>query len=121
MILFLVLNIACGFGTFPALIQFPLFNWLSYIMPFTYMMHAQGALIFNVAVGANALSASLYILQCVGILLIYPLIFYSLGLYNARRRSREIYYGSSIKKDVLDSLKRLGIEKRYLNKKGNLS
>lgn len=120
MIVFLVLNIACGFGTFPAIIQFPLFHWLSYIMPFSYMMHAQGALIFNIAVGTNLLSQSFYILQCVGILLIYPAVFATLGCFNARRREREIYYGSSIKKDVLDSLKKLNIDKCYTNKKGEL-
>lgn len=120
MIAFLVLNIACGFGTFPAIIQFPLFHWLSYIMPFSYMMHAQGALIFNVAVGVNTLSASLYILQCVGILMIYPILFFGLGCLNARRREREIYYGSANKKDVLDSLVKLGINKHYQNNKGEL-
>lgn len=120
MIVLLVLNIACGFGTFPALIQFPLFHWLSYIMPFSYMMHAQGALIFNIAVNTNVLSQSLYILQCVGILLIYPIIFFIIGCFNAKRREREIYYGSSIKKDVLDSLCKLKIDKKYVDDKGQL-
>jgi hypothetical protein len=83
-------------------------------------MHAQGALIFNIAVGTNVLSQSLYILQCLGILLIYPAIFFSIGCFNAKRREREIYYGSSIKKDVLDSLHKLGIDKKYVNNKGEL-
>jgi hypothetical protein len=83
-------------------------------------MHAQGALIFNIAAGANTLASSLYILQCVGILCIYPVIFGAIGYLNSKRREREIYYGSSLKKDVLDSLKKLNIDKQYVNEKGQL-
>ncbi|MDR0545701.1 MAG: ABC transporter permease [Mycoplasmataceae bacterium] len=121
MILFMILNVACGFGTFPAFMQFPFFHYLSYIMPFTWINHAQGTILYGLANPANYVGNVLYILMCVGILLLFVVLFYGLGLAQSRHRVREIYYGSWRASFVLESLKELGIEKQYTDNHGKLN
>jgi hypothetical protein len=52
-----------------------------------------------------------------GILLIYAVIFYSIGCYNAKRRMREIYYGSSNKYKLGNALIALKLKKYVLKNK----
>jgi putative membrane protein len=119
-VVFLILNICCGGGTFPAFMLNPLFMVLSYIMPFTYLIHAQGAIIYGLSAGVNIFSNWMMVLQSCGILLIFPIVFFLWGLFISRRREREIFYGSCNKKDVLHSLQLLHMDKKYLNIKGEL-
>lgn len=120
LILFLILNIAGGFGTFPAIMQFKFFHYLSYILPFTWMNHAQGTILFGLFNSANYVGNILQIFKCVGILCIFAIGFYLLGLFMSRHRTREIYYGSWKSKFVLESLKELKIEHKYLDKNNRL-
>jgi putative membrane protein len=74
--------------------QFPFFHYVSYILPFTYMIHAQGAIVYGIGTNTHVFANALYVLQNVGILLIYVIIFGVLGLFMSRRRERELYYGT---------------------------
>jgi hypothetical protein len=98
----------------------PFFNFISYLVPFTYVIHAQGTIIYGIAANVNVASNSLYVLQMFGILLIYPIIFSLLGYFVSKRREREMNYGSCNRTYVYNALKELKIEKRYLNSKGKL-
>jgi putative membrane protein len=60
--------------------QFEFFRYISYIMPFTYAIHAQGAIIYGIGSGVNILDNSLYILSMCGVLLIYVVVFGLNGL-----------------------------------------
>lgn len=118
-VVFMVLNLAAGWGTFPAYAQFPFFNIISNILPFTYMMHAQDAIIYGISTGVHVYQNSLVVLQSIGILLIYVIVFHGLGTFMAYRRERELYYGSYNRKHLGTVLKKLGYsEYCKINQKG---
>jgi putative membrane protein len=99
--------------------QFPFFNYISYILPFTYMIHGQGAIVYGIATNTHVLQNSLFILQNIGILLIFPVIFYPIGLFMSHRRERELYYGTYRKYRLGGILKKMGYAKYcYETKKG---
>jgi putative membrane protein len=56
MIIYLVLNIAAGGGTFPVFSQNFLFQAISYLMPFRYAIEAEGAAIYGLGAGVNITS-----------------------------------------------------------------
>ncbi|MDR0340863.1 MAG: hypothetical protein LBH55_01145 [Mycoplasmataceae bacterium] len=113
----LVLNICFGGGTFPAILQNPYLNWIAYIMPFTYAINGESAIIYGISANFNVTQNLVYLLQMCGILLIYAVIFYSIGCYNAKRRMREIYYGSSNKYKLGNALIALKLKKYVLKNK----
>jgi putative membrane protein len=88
--------------------QFDFFRIISYVMPFTYAIHAQGAIVYGISSGVNLLSNSLYVLEKVGILLIYGLVFGLNGLYQAKHREREMLYGGCNRKKISIALIALG-------------
>jgi putative membrane protein len=115
----MVFNVGAGWGTFPAFMQFPFFHYVSYLLPFTYMMHIQGAIAYGIGTGTHVFANSMYILQNIGILLIYPAIFIPLGLFFSRFRERELYYGTASNKKLAVALHKLNLSK-YLNAKGKV-
>jgi hypothetical protein len=100
--------------------QLPFFNWVSMFLPFTYMMHIQGAIIYGISTGTHVMFNSLYILQNVATLLIYPAIFIPLGLFMSKYRERELYYGSANAKHIANVLKHLG-KTAWLKPNGKLN
>jgi hypothetical protein len=95
--------------------QFDFFKVISYIMPFTYAIHAQGAIIFGIGSGADIAFYSLYVLKMVGILCIYLAVFLSLGMIMSKRRQRELLYGTASAKKLFNVFKDLGINNNYVN------
>jgi hypothetical protein len=74
--------------------QWPVFEWLSYITPFTYMIHVQSAIAYGIATGTNIFANTIYILENMAILVVFAVAFYALGLFMSSHREREIYYGT---------------------------
>ncbi|MDR1234973.1 MAG: hypothetical protein LBJ97_02695 [Mycoplasmataceae bacterium] len=110
-VIFMVLNLAAGWGTFPPYAQFEIFNVISNILPFTYMMHAQDAIIYGISTGAHVFENSMVVLENVGILLIYLVLFNALGTFMSYRRERELLYGTYNRKHLGVVLKKLGYSK----------
>jgi hypothetical protein len=88
--------------------QFQAFNWISIFLPFTYMMHIQGAIVYGISTGTHVMFNVVYILQNIATLLIYPAVFIPLGLFMSKYRERELYYGSAKGKKIASACKHLG-------------
>jgi hypothetical protein len=86
-------------------------------MPFTYAIHAQGAIIFGIGGGVNILANTLYILQMAGALCLFAAFFIVLGLIMSRRRQREILYGTANSKKCYKVIKALKLSDKYCNNK----
>ncbi len=99
-ILFLIINLSSGWGTFPPIMQFPIFEVLSYIAPFTYSIKNIGAIVYGVGiVGSNWPDASFILGNC-GISLIYLFIGLFLGFFGSMRLTKMQFYGSRNKKKL---------------------
>jgi putative membrane protein len=99
--------------------QFGFFQVISHIMPFTYAIHAQGAIIFGIGGGVNILANTLYILQMAAILCIFAALFVTLGLAMSKRRQRELLYGTANAKKCYKAIKALKLDGKYINSKTN--
>ncbi|AVN60598.1 hypothetical protein CG007_03225 [Mesoplasma entomophilum] len=108
-VVYLVINISSGWGTFPSFMQFEFFHKISFIAEFTYVLHGLGSIIYGVGENGFNLTDSLYIMQQAGTLLIFAIFFVSIGLYGAKNRNREIRFGSFIGKHVVDGMISLGL------------
>ncbi|WP_164704246.1 hypothetical protein [Mesoplasma coleopterae] len=108
-VIYLVINISSGWGTFPSFMQFEFFHKISFIAEFTYVLHGLGSIIYGVGENGFNLTDSLYVMQQAGTLLIFALFFVSIGLYGAKNRNREIRFGSFIGKHVVDGMISLGL------------
>lgn len=117
-ILLLIINLSSGWGTFPTFMQAGIFNVLSYIAPYTYSIHGQGFIIYSIAVNGANLGDTLYLMQQLGILVIWGVVFITIGLLASILRTREMYYGTH-------NSKRLGKillqekQAKYVNLKSN--
>jgi hypothetical protein len=72
------------------------------------MMHAQDAIIYGISTGSHVFENSMVVLQDVGILLIFVVLFGTLGLFMSRRRERELYYGTYNRKHLGKVLNKMG-------------
>lgn len=115
-ILLLIINLSSGWGTFPTFMQAGIFNFLSYFAPYTYSMHGQGVIIYSIAVNGVNWADTLYILQQTGILLIWSVIFITIGLLGSVLRNREINYGTCKSKKLGQILTEQKLNK-YVNPK----
>lgn len=99
-ILFLIINLSSGWGTFPPSMQFGFFKVLSYIAPFTYTIKNLGAIVYGVAIsGANTMD-TMFIMQNIGITLIFLLISIFLGLFAAFKLTKQQFYGTANGKKI---------------------
>ncbi|AVN65325.1 hypothetical protein CG002_03105 [Mesoplasma florum] len=110
-IIYLVINISSGWGTFPSFMQFEFFHKISFVAEFTYVLHGLGSIIYGVGENGFNSTDTLYIMQQAGILLIFAVFFVTLGLIGARNRNREIRFGSFLGKHVIDGMISLGLAK----------
>ncbi|AHI53335.1 ABC transporter permease [Spiroplasma culicicola] len=111
-VIYMVLNLAAGWGTFPSFMQFDFFYGASFITIFTYAIHAMGSIIYGIgSLGFNT-ADSLYILQQAGILLIFIGVFITIALFVARKRMKEMYFGTSNPKYVSEALLQLGLNEQ---------
>ncbi len=99
-ILFLIINLSSGWGTFPPYMQAPFFQVLSYIAPFTYSIKNIGAIVYGVGVVGNNWQDASFILGNVGITLIYLVIGLVLGAFGCMRLTKMQFYGSRNKKKL---------------------
>ncbi|WP_169733562.1 hypothetical protein [Mesoplasma melaleucae] len=110
-IIYLVINISSGWGTFPSFMQFEFFHKISFVAEFTYVLHGLGAIVYGVGEHGFNTTDTLYIMQQAGILLAFGVFFVLLGLIGARNRNREIRFGSFMGKHVVDGMNSLGMVK----------
>ncbi|WP_338969223.1 hypothetical protein [Spiroplasma endosymbiont of Labia minor] len=110
-VVYIVLNLASGWGTFPAFMQFGFFDFVSNIVPFTYALHGIGSIVYGIgSIDINS-ADTLYILMQWGILWIFFAVFISLGIGMSILRNREILFGSYKAKWIVDGLVALNMEK----------
>jgi hypothetical protein len=64
------------------------------------MMHAQDAIIYGISTGAHVFENSMVVLENVGILLIYLVLFNALGTFMSYRRERELLFGTYNRKHL---------------------
>lgn len=103
-IIFLIINLSSGWGTFPPSMQAPIFQVLSYIAPFTYAIKNIGAIVYGIGImGANWQDQS-FILTNIGIGLIYVVIGLIIGCFGCVRLTKMHFYGSRNKKKLAISL-----------------
>ncbi len=103
-ILFLIINLSSGWGTFPPSMQAPIFQVLSYIAPFTYAIKNIGAIVYGIGVvGANWQDQA-FILGNIGISCIYIVIGILIGCLGCMRLTKMQFYGARHKKKLAISL-----------------
>lgn len=111
-VIVLVLSLAAGGGTFPAISQFAFFHAISYVVPFTYVLKGLGAIVYGVSGSGTTVLTTNYIFAQFGILLIYFVLFMSLGLgVGSRLLMRQMNWGSQRGKIVIQAMKDLGRDK----------
>lgn len=93
-ILLLIVNLSSGWGTFPPQMQFPFFQVLSYIAPFTYQIRNIGAIVYGIGVQGSNIIDNMFILQNIGISLIYLLISILLAFIGSMKLTKMQYYGT---------------------------
>lgn len=103
-ILFLIVNITSGWGTFPPVMQFKFFQVISHIAPFTYCIHNQGLIIYGVAVNGQNYLDTMAILKYSGIQLIYLAIGYILSIYEGMNLQKITFFGSANAKHVGEAI-----------------
>ncbi|ASZ09371.1 hypothetical protein CK556_03385 [Mesoplasma chauliocola] len=118
-IIYLVVNISSGWGTFPSFMQFEFFHKLSFVAEFTYILHGLGSIVYGVGENGFNSADTLYIIQQAGILLIFALFFVLIGLFGAKHRNREIRFGSFNGKHVIDGMTVLGMQNEIDEFKSN--
>ncbi|AGM24614.1 ABC transporter permease [Spiroplasma chrysopicola] len=109
-VLYLILNLTAGWGTFPSFLQADFFNTLSVITPFKYVVHGMGDIIYGISTGeGNLWQYQKEILINSGILLIWipVLIIISLGLTTLWRK--EELFGTINNKKIKTSLEKLNL------------
>ncbi|AUF83582.1 hypothetical protein CXP39_02090 [Mesoplasma syrphidae] len=109
-VIVMVLSLAAGGGTFPAFAQFKFFHYVSYFVPFTYVIRGFTAITFGTSLATTTtLATQMYILKNFAVFFIYILIFLSLGLtVGARNRLKDMNYGSHRGIKVFMAMKELG-------------
>ncbi|WP_368486520.1 hypothetical protein [Spiroplasma sp. DGKH1] len=117
-VILLIINLSSGWGTFPTFMQAGFFDVISYLAPYTYSIHAQGAIIYSIGiVGSNWTDAS-YVLQQFAILLVWIVGFLAIGLGVSIQRNREMFYGTHNSKKLATILVEEHLE-QYVNPKTN--
>lgn len=101
-VVYMVLNLSSGWGTFPAFMQFGFFNAISHITEFKYGLRGMSSIIYSG--GGNAT----FILQQLGIMIAFAAVFMTIGLTFSRNRNKEMYFGTYRGKQVYDCLLSLG-------------
>ncbi|APE73947.1 hypothetical protein [Spiroplasma citri] len=55
-VIYLILNLTAGWGTFPAFMQATFFHFISFITPFKYAIHGMGNIIYGIGTGEGSLA-----------------------------------------------------------------
>lgn len=113
-VILLIINLSSGWGTFPTFMQAPIFNFLSYLAPYTYSMHGQGVIIYSIAVNGASITDTLYVFQQFGILLVWAVGFLIIGLLCSLLRNRDMLYGTHNSKKLGEILMEEDLNK-YVN------
>ncbi len=116
-VLYLIINLSSGWGTFPPSMQDPFFGVIGHIAPYTYSIQGQSAIIYGIGTSGSNWMDNQFILERFGILLLMSAIFFTLGLYVSGRRNAEVNYGTAHKTKLLQAFRALGYE-QYITKKG---
>lgn len=108
-VVFMVLSLAAGGGTFPAFSQFKFFYAISFIVPFTYVLRGTGAIIYGVAINGTTASTTNVIMSNWWPFFIFIAIFLVIGLViGAPQRFKEMNWGSHRGYKVSNALIALG-------------
>lgn len=102
----MIINLSSGWGTFPAFMRAKIFNLLFYTAPFTYVLHGMVDIVYGLATPiGNAVSVyQSDILINLAILLIWPLIFITLGFFTSYLHGKKERFGTISNKKIYQVL-----------------
>jgi hypothetical protein len=103
-VIYMVINLSSGWGTFPSFMQFGFFNAISHVAEYTYALHIIGIVCY----GGNYGGDWAYALQNVGYLLVFIAVLFTFGFFMSILRNREMHYGTYRKRHLLEGFEALG-------------
>lgn len=95
-VIYLIINLSAGWGTFPSFMQNKFFDVLSYISPFRYGLHNIGTIIYGLS-SPTSIGIGEYqteIVKNMGILFIWVIVFVMIGLAGTYYRFLKMKYGT---------------------------
>lgn len=114
-VVYLIINLSAGWGTFPSFMQGKFFDILSYITPFRYGLHNIGTIIYGLSsptiVGISEYQTE--IIKNMVILFIWVIIFAILGLVGTYYRFLKIKYGTFKIKVIYQAMNKIDSIKDY--------
>ncbi|AGM25624.1 putative ABC transporter [Spiroplasma syrphidicola EA-1] len=95
-VIYLILNLSAGWGTFPSFMQNGFFNVISYITPFRYGLHNMGTIIYGLTspTPSGIGNYQLEIMKNFAVLLIWIAVFVLIGGLTTYYRFRKLRYGT---------------------------
>ncbi len=117
-VVYLIINLSAGWGTFPSFMQGKFFDILSYIIPFRYGLHNIGAIIYGLS-SPTTVGISEYqieIIKNMVILFIWVIIFATIGLVGTYYRFLKIKYGTFKIKVIYEVMNHIDSVKDYKKK-----
>ncbi|ATG97283.1 ABC transporter permease [Mesoplasma lactucae] len=93
-VLYLMFNIACGGGSYPAVMEYGFFRVIQYVMIFKYVFQGLDQLNFGFNIVGPTSYGSNYMLQMWGIIIIFFFLFHALGVLASKWRINQATYGS---------------------------
>ncbi|AGR41966.1 hypothetical protein [Spiroplasma diminutum] len=109
-IIYLVINIAAGSGTFPSFMQFDFFYIISFLSEFRFSIQGIGSIVFSIGEWGFNSSDTIYLLKQASVLAIFGSIMFTLGLLLSNHRNKEIRFGSFNGKQILSAMKELNMQ-----------
>ncbi|WP_241208171.1 ABC transporter [Spiroplasma melliferum] len=117
-VVYLIINLSAGWGTFPSFMQGKFFDILSYITPFRYGLHNIGTIIYGLSsptiVGISEYQTE--IIKNMAILFIWVIIFAILGLVGTYYRFLKIKYVTFKIKVIYQAMNQIDSIKDYKKK-----
>ncbi|WP_253301575.1 ABC transporter [Spiroplasma endosymbiont of Phyllotreta cruciferae] len=114
-VIYLIINLSAGWGTFPSFMQNKFFDVLSYISPFRYGLHNIGTIIYGLS-SPTSIGIGEYqteIVKNMGILFIWVIAFVIIGLVGTYYRFLKMKYGTIRVKTIYQAMNNIDNIKDY--------
>ncbi|WP_425380072.1 ABC transporter [Spiroplasma endosymbiont of Stenodema calcarata] len=114
-VVYLIINLSSGWGTFPSFMQNKFFDILSYVAPFRYGLHNIGTIIYGLS-SPTSIGIGQYqteIVKNMGILFIWVIIFVTIGVVATYYRFLKMKYGTTRIKLIFQAMNNIDNIKKY--------
>ncbi|WP_424526577.1 hypothetical protein [Spiroplasma endosymbiont of Glossina fuscipes fuscipes] len=114
-VIYLIINLSAGWGTFPSFMQNKFFDVLSYISPFRYGLHNIGTIMYGLSL-PTSIGIGEYqteIVKNMGILFIWVIAFVIIGLVGTYYRFLKMKYGTIRVKTIYQAMNNIDNIKDY--------